>query len=130
MHASGCKVLFPLHETVPWFVRDDSQTPEQQLTALEMYISKVLAMGYQRLKMLCFSAHQMGSCRMAASPENGPVAPSGEVFETESLFVADASLFPTSLGVNPMVTVESFAVVVANSVISRLQKDTFSRVSP
>ena len=129
MHASGCKVVFPLHETIPWFVRDDLQTPEQQHDTIEEYISKVMAMGYERLKMLCFSAHQMGSCRMAASPENGPVAPSGEVFETESLFVADASLFPTSLGVNPMLTVESFAIVVAQSVIKRLQEiDTLTAV--
>jgi len=123
MFAAGCTVIFPLHETVSWFVRDESQTPTQQRQALDTYIEKVVALGrggFEPLKMLCFSAHQMGSCRMASTPEEGPVSPTGELWEAENLYVADASVFPTSLGVNPMITVESFAIVISKSVISKL----------
>jgi hypothetical protein len=30
MFESGCDVLFPMHETVSWFVRDQAQSPEEQ----------------------------------------------------------------------------------------------------
>jgi choline dehydrogenase-like flavoprotein len=120
MFESGCDVLFPMHETVSWFVRDQAQSPEEQRQSLEEYIKHVEGSGFVKLKNLCFSAHQMGSCRRAASPARGPVAPSGEVWETDNLFVADASLLPTSLGVNPMITIESLAIVVSKNIAARL----------
>lgn len=52
-----------------------------------------------------FSAHQMGTCRMHADPARGVVDPSGAVHAVHGLFVADASVFPLSSGVNPMLTI-------------------------
>jgi choline dehydrogenase-like flavoprotein len=54
----------------------------------------------------------MGTARIA--PEAGGVcAPDGSVYGTSNLYVADASLFPTSVGVNPMMTVIAFAGQIA-----------------
>ncbi|XP_042008658.1 long-chain-alcohol oxidase FAO4A-like [Salvia splendens] len=66
------------------------------------------------------SAHQMGSCRMGAEPGAGAVGPTGETWEVEGLFVADSSVFPTALGVNPMVTVMAIAYCTAQSVLEAL----------
>lgn len=58
----------------------------------------------------------MGSCRLSATREGGPLRESGETWECNGLFVADASVFPTSLGINPMITVEAVAYMVAEQV--------------
>jgi choline dehydrogenase-like flavoprotein len=56
--------------------------------------------------------HPMGTARIAAEGE-GVCAPDGSVHGTAALYVADASLFPTSVGVNPMMTVIAFSARIA-----------------
>ncbi|PRQ19259.1 putative long-chain-alcohol oxidase [Rosa chinensis] len=68
------------------------------------------------------SAHQMGSCRMGVNAKGSVVNQMGETWEVEGLFVADSSVFPTALGVNPMVTVQCIAYCTAQSVIQVLQR--------
>jgi choline dehydrogenase-like flavoprotein len=53
--------------------------------------------------------HPMGTARIAANPGEGVCGPDGAVNGVEGLYVADASLFPTSVGVNPMMTVIAFS---------------------
>jgi choline dehydrogenase-like flavoprotein len=60
--------------------------------------------------------HPMGTARIAADPRRGVCAPDGSVNGTPGLYVADASLFPTSVGVNPMMTIIAFAKQVAREV--------------
>ncbi|KAL3702517.1 hypothetical protein R1sor_020539 [Riccia sorocarpa] len=67
------------------------------------------------------SAHQMGTCRMGTDPQKSVVDSSGETWEAESLFIADASVFPTASGVNPMITVQSIAYCTAHSVLKKLK---------
>ncbi|OIW09594.1 hypothetical protein TanjilG_28193 [Lupinus angustifolius] len=70
---------------------------------------------------LC-SAHQMGSCRMGSNPKESVVNQIGETWEVEGLFLADTSVFPTALGVNPMVTVQAIAYCTAQSVLQVLRR--------
>jgi choline dehydrogenase-like flavoprotein len=56
--------------------------------------------------------HPMGTARIADGG-NGVCASDGSVHGTTDLYVADASLFPTSVGVNPMMTVIAFAARIA-----------------
>ena len=56
-----------------------------------------------------YSAHQMSTCRIAATPDHGVTNIDGKVFGTDHLYVADASLCPTATGVNPMITVMGLA---------------------
>ncbi|KAI7854046.1 hypothetical protein BDC45DRAFT_441373 [Circinella umbellata] len=69
------------------------------------------------------SAHQLGTCRMGNSPAHSATQPTGETWEVKNLYVADASLFPTASGVNPMVTTEAIAIHVAANVIESLKKE-------
>ncbi len=60
--------------------------------------------------------HPMGTARIAADPREGVCGTDGAVNGTAGLYVADASLFPTSTGVNPMMTIIAFAKQVAREV--------------
>ncbi len=64
--------------------------------------------------------HPMGTARMGSDPSASVVAPSGESHDVPGLYVADASLFPTAVGVNPMVTIMAFARRVAAGLAERL----------
>jgi choline dehydrogenase-like flavoprotein len=55
----------------------------------------------------------MGTARISSRPGEGVCGVEGAVNGVDSLYVADASLFPTSVGVNPMMTVIAFAKQVA-----------------
>ena len=57
--------------------------------------------------------HPMGTARIAADPSEGVCAADGSVNGVAGLYVADASLFPTAVWVNPMMTIIAFAKRVA-----------------
>ena len=61
----------------------------------------------------CASQHPLGSCQMGASAERGAVDGDGKVFGVDGLWIADGSVLPTSLGVNPQLSIMSVATRVA-----------------
>lgn len=60
-----------------------------------------------------FTVHMMGTARMGSSPADSVVSPSGELWSLPGCYVADASLFPTAIGVNPQITIMALATRVA-----------------
>jgi choline dehydrogenase-like flavoprotein len=64
--------------------------------------------------------HPMGTARITTDAVTRVCSPDGAVNGIENLYVADASLFPTSVGVNPMMTVIAFAKRVAAGLAERL----------
>jgi choline dehydrogenase-like flavoprotein len=64
--------------------------------------------------------HPMGTARMGATASASVVAPSGEAHDVPNLFVADASVLPTSLGANPMLTIMAVARRTARGLAERL----------
>lgn len=63
--------------------------------------------------------HPMGTARMDADPRRGVAAADGAVHGAESLYIADASLLPSSIGVNPMLTIIAMASRVARQFADR-----------
>ncbi|MGI9071311.1 MAG: GMC family oxidoreductase, partial [Bryobacteraceae bacterium] len=48
------------------------------------------------------SAHMQATDKMGATPQNSVVGQDFHVWGTQSLYVVDGSIFPTSVGANPM----------------------------
>lgn len=63
-----------------------------------------------------FTPHLMGTARMGSRPSDSVVDLSGQVWDLPGLYVADASLFPTPLGVNPQITIMALATRVAERI--------------
>jgi choline dehydrogenase-like flavoprotein len=73
--------------------------------------------GYRHCRMSYISFHQMGTCAMGADPARSVVGETGETHEVRGLYLADASAFPTSSGVNPMITIMAIADHVARAIV-------------
>ena len=66
--------------------------------------------------------HQIGTTRMAATPENGMVDENCKVFGVDNLYVASASVFPTSGHSNPTLTVVALAQRLAEHLSNKATK--------
>ncbi|HWP35336.1 MAG TPA: GMC family oxidoreductase [Thermodesulfobacteriota bacterium] len=70
--------------------------------------------GPNRVKV--FSAHVMGGCAMGRDPARSVVDSRLRHHEFDNLFVVDGSVFPTSLGVNPQLTIYGLASWAAETI--------------
>jgi cholesterol oxidase len=74
-----------------------------------------------------YTAHPLGGCRMGASAASGVVNHRGQVFNAAAgsaaravhagLYVADASIVPTSIGNNPLLTIAALAERIADLIV-------------
>lgn len=60
------------------------------------------------------SAHMQATDKMGATPENSVVGQDFHVWGTQNLYVVDGSIFPTSIGANPMQSIYTFAKIFAD----------------
>lgn len=63
--------------------------------------------------------HPLGTARMGVSPHEGVIDKNGKIFGQENIYVADGSIFPSSLGVNPQLTIMAFADRIAKGIAQR-----------
>jgi choline dehydrogenase-like flavoprotein len=63
------------------------------------------------------AVHPMGTLCMGDDPKSSVVSSRGEHHQVKGLFVADGSLFPTSIGVPPQISIYSFALHLAPHII-------------
>lgn len=95
LFAAGAKKVYP---TIPWLPEIDSADRIPEILSGKVKPTEV--------EMMAF--HPMGTTRMGTDSRVSVVDPYGETFDVKNLFVADASLFPSCLGVNPMESIMAF----------------------
>jgi choline dehydrogenase-like flavoprotein len=89
----------------------------------EADVAEVLRRSAAPNDVTVFSAHVNGTCRLGADPRTSGAAADaerlGERHGVAGLYVADGSLLPTGLGVNPQATIMALAHLVADGLVAR-----------
>ena len=65
-------------------------------------------------------AHLFGTAAIGATPETGVVREDGSVWDAEGLYVMDASVLPTNMGVNPQHTICAASWLMAERLADRI----------
>jgi len=102
--AAGATEVATLHQQEHGFVVTGAS--ERQL---DDACDRLARSDVARNRSTLFSAHQMSSCRMGSDPARAVCDARGEVFGVRGLYIGDASAFPLSSGVNPMITIMAMA---------------------
>lgn len=67
----------------------------------------------------CSSQHPLGTTRMGVDPLNSVVNDEGAVWDLDELYVIDGGVIPTSLGVNPQLTIMAMALRLSRGIAER-----------
>jgi len=105
--AAGATAILSLHNKRTRLDRPQGgEVSELQLHDFDRQLERH-GMGPNRVMM--FTAHQMGTCRMGAGPRRAVTDEHAQVYGVKGLFVCDGSLFPAASGVNPMLSIMGLA---------------------
>ncbi len=73
-------------------------------------IKKIYSANIKKTEIEVLTVHAFATCRMGSDPRRSVVNPHGESWDMENLFIADGSVVPSSLGVNPQETIMALAI--------------------
>jgi choline dehydrogenase-like flavoprotein len=113
--AAGATAIHTLHSRDQTFRR----SAQARANDIAGYCDRIAALPVHGNRCGLFSAHQMGTARMGLDPRANVCDERGAVNGVPGLFVADASLFPASSGVNPMITVMALAHMIGAGIAAR-----------
>lgn len=102
LFAAGAKSIFPTVRNI-----HELRTPAE--------LSKLKNIRPADLETAAF--HPLGTCRMGSSPLESVVDANQKLHDSENVWVMDGSVFPTSLGVNPQITIMAFALRAARKIL-------------
>jgi choline dehydrogenase-like flavoprotein len=123
-YVEGASEIFTVIPGVSTFVRDPAAPRGDGINdeRFQAWLDEIRAVGFPTPESSFLSAHQMGTCRMSALEKDGVVDSRGRVWGTEGLYVADASVFPSASGVNPMVTNMAISDWISRGIAEELQE--------
>lgn len=128
-YVTGAKEIFSTHPELAPFIRphksEDLEAPDDGINdvSFKSWIDEMRQKGLPTPDgNVIASAHQMGTCRMGSIAKNSVVDPNGKVWGTEGLYVADASVFPSASGVNPMLTNMAISDWISRSIAKDMKK--------
>jgi choline dehydrogenase-like flavoprotein len=106
--AAGAKNVFPLHEMAKPYTTWAEARDAVNALPMQPRLTKFV------------SAHVMGGCGLAGSEKLGVTRPDGVHWQIENLSIHDGSLFPTSIGANPQLSIYGAVNRLAQGLVKRL----------
>ncbi|MCG2584425.1 GMC family oxidoreductase [Massilia sp. TS11] len=106
--ASGARTVQPTHETAPAY------------TSWAQAKAGIAALPYETGLCRVVSAHVMGGCALSDDERLGVVAANGRYHGVRNLSVHDGSLFPTSIGANPQLSIYGITARLATQLAASL----------
>jgi len=106
--AAGAKHALPVHEQA------------QPYTSWSEAKRAIGALELRPLLTRVVSAHVMGGCAMSVEPKDGVVDPAGRHHHLHEVSVLDGSLFPTSIGANPQLSIYAIVAKLATGLAAEL----------
>ncbi len=107
--AAGAKSVLPVHESATMSTSWNDAKAQIAALPMEPLLARVV------------SAHVMGGCAMGADERHAVVNGKGRHHIVGNLYVFDGSLFPTSLGVNPQLSIYGIVARMANDLAVALR---------
>lgn len=71
-------------------------------------------------RLTIVSTHLMGTCRIGPNPQTSAIDLGFESHEVNRLYVADSSVFPTNMGVNPQHTIIGLATLASDRIANTI----------
>ncbi|MCM2253194.1 MAG: GMC family oxidoreductase [Ramlibacter sp.] len=106
--AAGARQVLPVHELAQPYRSWDQARQAIESMPMKPLLAKVV------------SAHVMGGCGAAGSEGQGVVGPDGVHWQVDNLSVHDGSIFPTSVGANPQLSIYGIVNRLAQSLARHL----------
>lgn len=106
--AAGALKVGVGHEFAPLYASWDEARDGIRALPMEPLLTKV------------FSAHVMGGCGLAADAGRGVLRPDGVHWQLHNLSVHDGSIFPTSIGANPQLSIYGIVNKLTTGLARRL----------
>ena len=106
--AAGAQQVLPLHEMAQPYTTWSQARDAVNKLPMKPFLTKVV------------SAHVMGGCGLAGSEQLGVTRPDGVHWQLDNLSIHDGSLFPTSIGANPQLSVYGTVNRLAQGLARRL----------
>ena len=106
--AAGAKTVQPVHELA------------ERYTSWAQAKKGIAALQYKAHITRVVSAHVMGGCTMSDDVRRGVVGANGRYHGVANLSVHDGSLFPTSIGANPQLSIYGITARLASALTQEL----------
>ena len=108
--AAGAVKVLPLHEMARAYTTWTEAKDAVNALPMKPLLTKIV------------SAHVMGGCGLAGTAKQGVTRPDGVHWQIENLSIHDGSLFPTSIGANPQLSVYGVVNRLAQGLATNLTR--------
>ena len=112
--AAGATKVLPLHEMARTYTAWSEARDAVNALPMKPLLTKIV------------SAHVMGGCGLAGTEKQGVTRPDGVHWQIENLSIHDGSLFPTSIGANPQLSVYGVVNRLAQGLALKLTRNAIT----